>query len=130
MQTGFTTIINATHNKIRVFEKFKDGNGASEPNMHNPRPKSFLEAASRVGMGTSLKWKPLRVDGGNIIIEVDEEDVEKEVRKCICDAIRRVSYQKGDKPLTTMKLRVKLIALWKILSIEIAQIGRGSNSCF
>lgn len=65
------------------------------------------------------------MEGRNIIIKVDEEDVEKEAINCIYDIIGRVSYKKGDKSLITMELKVKLAALWKIPSIEIAHIGKG-----
>lgn len=57
-------------------------------------------------MGPPLKWTPLMVEGGNIVIKVDE-DLEKEARNCIYDVIGRVSYQNGDKPRTTMELKAR-----------------------
>lgn len=43
-------------------------------------------------MGTLLRFAPIRVEGSNIIIKVDEDDIEKEIMLYSYDVIRRVTY--------------------------------------
>lgn len=54
---------------------------------------------------------PIRMEGGNVIVEVDEEDIEKESVNCAYDMIGRVTYQKGDKPFSPVELETKLQTL-------------------
>lgn len=73
---------------------------------------------------------PNKVEGGNIIVEIDKEDVEKEATNCIYEVIGRISYQKGDKPLSTPEMKNKLAELWKIPNFDIAHIGKGFTMFF
>lgn len=46
------------------------------------RTKSFLEATREgTSVGVPLRVSPLRVEGGNIIVKIDEEDIEKETQR-------------------------------------------------
>lgn len=65
------------------------------------------------------------MDGGNLIVEVDEDDIEKEAIHCVYDVIGRVTYHKGDKPYTIMELELKLTTIWKNPTVEISHIGKG-----
>lgn len=72
-----------------------------------------------------MKLAPIKIEGGNIIIELDKEGIEKEVIQCSYEIIGRITYQKGDKPYSTPELQTKLQSLWKILKVELAHIGKG-----
>lgn len=94
--------------------------------------KSFADVlcGEAATMGTPLNLAPIRVEGGNVIIEVDEEEIEKEVMLCSYDIIGRVVYQKGDRPLSATELQSKLQTLWKIPKVDIAHIGKGYYHVF
>lgn len=72
--------------------------------------KSFLKAVNGVDeiVGTPIKLTPIRVEGGSVIVEEDEEDIEKKAIHCMYDVIHRVTYQKGDKPFSPIELQTKL----------------------
>lgn len=56
----------------------------------------------------------LRIEGGNIVVEVDKEQYQKGINEPNYSVVGRLSLQKGDLIPTTMELRCKLEALWKI----------------
>lgn len=102
VQTGFVPAINSSAD--------------TNPNesISKGAQKTFLNALNGNVVGKPLKWTPLCLEGGNVIIEVDEEDIENEAQQCVYDIVGRVTYQKGDKPFSTPELKTKLDALWKI----------------
>lgn len=94
--------------------------------------KSFLDAVNGDGSSTGVPMNltPIRVEGGNVIVEVDEEEIEKESVNCAYDVIGRVTYQKGDKPFSHAELQTKLQTLWKLPRVEIAHMGKGFYHVF
>lgn len=88
--------------------------------------KSFVEALTGSSVPVPIKpIPPPRYEGGNVIVEVDDEDYEKEVRQCQFDVIGRIIMQKGDRPYSTLEIFDKLVILWGIQNFRIVPIGKG-----
>lgn len=99
--------------------------------IHSDMQRSFADVVRK---GNTVPWPlrltPLEVEGGNVIVEVDEEEVEKESLFYQFDVKWGIIYQKGDKPFTSMELKGKLAALWKIQNVELAHLGKGFYHVF
>lgn len=67
---------------------------------------------------------------GSVIIEVDEEEIQKEVPLCQFDVIGKIKFQKGDSAYTSMELKAKLTAIWKIQIQDITYLGKGFYHIF
>lgn len=100
------------------------------PAEENPNEyvKDIASKYFRDACGT--KRTPMCIEAGKDIIEVDEDDIENEAKQCVYDIIRRVTYQKGDKPYSSSDLKAKLDALWKITNFYISPIVRGFYHIF
>lgn len=62
--------------------------------MEEGTPKSLLDALNGNVVAKPLKWTLLSVEGGNVTIELDEEDTENEAQQCVYDIIGGITYQK------------------------------------
>lgn len=63
------------------------------------RPKNFVEA-TREEIQRQLHWDftPLLVEGINIVIEVDQDDIEKKALRCQHDVIGRIPIKREKIP--------------------------------
>lgn len=113
----------------------KGVNGDSERIVHDAEKQQQTKTFAQVLQG-SLSGAPLsvsrppRVEGGNVIVEVDQKDYEQECRECQYDVIGRVVLQKGDKPYSTNELKTKLAQQWKIQNFEITHLSKGFYHVF
>lgn len=65
-----------------------------------------------------------------MIIEVDKADIKEESVHCQYDIIRKLTYQRVDKPMNIMELKSKLMAAWRLQNIEFTHLGRGFDCLF
>lgn len=92
----------------------------------NPMVKSFTEAHRGNEQPIMVRAiPPPRFEGGNVIVELDEDDCDKEARKCQFDVIGRTLLQKGEKSYTNKEIYNKLASLWGIQDFDIAHMGNG-----
>lgn len=86
---------------------------------HTGRLRTFTEALSRSSEVVPIRpLPPPRFEGGNIIVEVDEEDYANKVLQCQFDVIGRIILQRGDNPYMTLELFDKLVILWGIQNFK------------
>lgn len=66
-----------------------------------------------------------RVEGGNVVVKIDEENYQKGVNELQYSVVRRLSLQKGEMLPTTLELRAKLIVIWKFDKFQLIPMGKG-----
>lgn len=74
------------------------------------------------------KSKPLplpRVEGGNLVVDMDEEDFRLGVNELQHSIVGRLFLTKGSNPPTTMELRAKLQSSWCVESFKLVPMGGG-----
>lgn len=65
--------------------------------------------------GGIIPLKPIvlpRFEGGNVVVEIDEEDYQKGVNEIQYSVVGQLRLQKGELLPTTLELRSKLEAIW------------------
>lgn len=66
----------------------------------------------------------LKIEGGNIVVEVDEEEYQKEVEEFKYSIVGKISLRKKDVPPTTLDLKNKMVELWKIEKFKLISMGK------
>lgn len=90
IHNGFITAINATQTGFNSrVKKEKPSEAVKES-----ASKYFHDALNGAIVGKPLKRTPLCVKGGNIFVEVDDEDIENKAQQYVYDVIERVKYQR------------------------------------
>lgn len=72
--------------------------------------------------------KPLsapKMAGGNIVVEIDEEEYRRGVEDLKFSVIGKLSMSRGVDAPTTMEIKEKLMSFWKIAEIKVIPLGRG-----
>lgn len=71
--------------------------------------------------------EPPRLVGGNIAINIDEDEYSKGLLEFVHNLIGRIVFAKGDTPLKNDDLKQKLSGIWKIRedSWRLTPLGRG-----
>lgn len=102
---------------------------AANPNSDAVKTKSFKEAVT--GLNDETKSKPLRqfstprIEGGNVVIELDVEDYERGIQDLKFSVIAKLTIQKGEEAPTTLQLKEKLVQALEVSAFKLIPYGRG-----
>lgn len=64
------------------------------------------------------------LEGGNIIVEVDEDDYMEAVEELKFSVIRRLFIHRGETMPTTLELKERLQSIWNIKNLKVIPLGR------
>lgn len=82
--------------------------------------------------GSSVPMKPLsitRVEGGNLLVELDVDDYKKGVEELRFSVVGRNHLQKGSSAPTTMELRRMLASTWGFDTFKLLPMGVAFSMC-
>lgn len=114
--------------RVSVVETTQTNNAQHQKTSFHDALSGYIE--EELLNGERLNWMPLIIEGVNIIIEVEEDDIEKEVGLCEYDVIGRIIFHKWDKPYSITEVKTKFSAIWKITEFGIAHQGEGNYHIF
>lgn len=60
-----------------------------------------------------------------MVVEIEDEKYQQDVKALIFSVVGKLSLQKGDPPPTTMELREKHRSIWKVVQFELIPLGIG-----
>lgn len=63
--------------------------------------------------------------GGNIVVEIDEEEYRSGVEDLKYSVIGKLSISRGDEAPTTMEIKEILMSFWNIVELKVIPLGRG-----
>lgn len=99
-----------------------------QPNIGWQKQRSFAEVISSKPVAPAIPLEPFampRIEGGNVTVELNEEECERGVIDNQFSVIGRLNLMKKDQIPTTKELRTKLAEEWNLESFKMIPIGRG-----
>jgi len=88
--------------------------------------KSFARALSNSSEIHLSQLPPKVVMGNSVIVKISQEELENSIADCSCSLHGRLIMNKGDSPLPTQALKLKLNQLWSGLrNWELTPLGKG-----